>query len=126
MPFAGFKDWGDCMKRLAKKYPKKETREKVCGKLQAQHESKHEKLKTLKEEIAFESDILKEIEKELEKEKKWMQKAVKEKNVGKTTAECKKMGYKGVTDECLRKLKKRGGKWAQRANFAINARRINK
>jgi len=31
MPFAGYKDFGDCMAKLAKKYPKKETRQKVCG-----------------------------------------------------------------------------------------------
>jgi len=126
MPFAGFKDWADCMSKLKSKYPKKETREKVCGKLQSKHESKHEQLQALKDEIALEAEIFKQIEEELEKEKKWMQKAVKKKNVGKTTAECKKMGYKGVTDECLNKLLKRGGKWARRASFAKAARKVSK
>jgi len=64
MPFAGFKDWADCQRKLAKKYPDKKKRDKVCGKLQARDE-KHEQLKLLKQEIAKEKECLEEIGKEL-------------------------------------------------------------
>jgi len=50
MPFAGFENWADCMRKNAKRYPNKETRQKVCGKLQALHEKKHE-IKLIKAEI---------------------------------------------------------------------------
>ena len=65
MPFAGYKDFGDCMAKLAKKYPKKETRQKVCGSLQAKHETKKHELETLKQEIAKEKEFLKSIGKGL-------------------------------------------------------------
>jgi len=65
MPFAGFKDFGDCMNKLKSKYPKKETRQKVCGALQAKHEKKHKKLEALKKEIVKELESFKEIGKEL-------------------------------------------------------------
>jgi len=73
---------------------------------------------------------MKELLEEAKKPKKWMQKAAKKMKQkgteGSTTAECKKMGYDGVTDECLRKLLKRGGVWTKRANFALNARKMKK
>jgi len=97
-----------------------------CGKQWGGISKKKNKNEDLKYDILFELIDLKIIDEKLQEEKKWMQKAVKEKNVGKTTAECKRMGYDGVTSECLQKLKKRGGKWAQRANFAINAKKVSK
>jgi len=41
MPFAGFENWDDCMndEEMKERYPDKEVREKICGKLQAQEES---------------------------------------------------------------------------------------
>lgn len=65
MPFAGFKDFGDCMNKLKSKYPKKKTRQKVCGSLQAKHENKKHELETLKQEIAKEKKFFEEIGKGL-------------------------------------------------------------
>jgi len=65
MPFAGFKNFDDCLTKLKSKYPKIKTRKKVCGALQAKHEHKHERLVFLKEEIAKEKEFLEDIGKEL-------------------------------------------------------------
>lgn len=42
MPFAGFKDFDDCKKKMIGKGYSTKSSEKICGKLQAQHESKKE------------------------------------------------------------------------------------
>jgi len=76
MPFAGHKNFGECMKSLAKKYPKKLTRQKVCGKLQALHEKKHE-IDDIKKTILEEKRDFVRIQKELENNRKWMQKCLK-------------------------------------------------
>jgi hypothetical protein len=126
---------------------------KIWGGISKKKDSKKEELIFLEADIEMEMEeigkkqncncpikiareIIKDIDKQLEdlksmkielaKKKKWMQGAVKKKNVGKTTAECKKMGYGGVTTKCLKALLKRGGTWAKRANFALNARKIAK
>lgn len=36
MPFGPYKDFADCMSKLASKYPDKKTRQKVCGKMQSE------------------------------------------------------------------------------------------
>lgn len=61
---------------------------------------------------------------------KWMQAASermeRKGTKGATTRACKNMGHKGVTDECLSKLSKRGGVWKKRVSFARTARKIAK
>lgn len=78
MPFAGFPNFGGCMNDsgMKKKYPKKETRQKVCGKLQSLHEKKHE-INEIKKEILEEKRDMLRIQKELENNKKWIQKCLK-------------------------------------------------
>ena len=54
------------------------------------------------------------------KEKKWIQKAVPEKNEGKFAEWCKRNGFKGVCQSCINKAISKGGSSAKMANFAIN------
>ncbi len=62
--------------------------------------------------------------------KDWMGKAskrMKRKGTeGSFTRWCKKQGYNGVTQACIKKGLKQGGKIAKKANFARNARKANK
>jgi len=121
MPFAGFKDWADCMAKMAKRYKKIEIRRKVCGKLQAQHEKKLE-IEEIKKRVQQERKEIAIIRKELqEKKKKWIQKAVKGMKVGSFTAWCKRHGFGGVNQACINAAARAGGKIAQKALFAANA-----
>lgn len=63
--------------------------------------------------------------KELEKQKKFIQKAIKK--PGSFTDWCKKQGYNGVTEECIKKgLKSKDKKVQARAKLAIALRNIAK
>lgn len=61
------------------------------------------------------------------KKKKWMQKAARSMKrrgtVGSFTRWCKKQGFRGVTNECIRRALKRGGALAKKAAFAKAARK---
>lgn len=63
--------------------------------------------------------------------KKWMQSAAKrmkaKKTTGSFTAICKRWGFSGVTEECIRRgLKSRSAAIRKKANFARNARKASK
>ena len=52
---------------------------------------------------------------------------IKPQNRGKFTLYCKRLGFKGVTAECINKAKKSGSKQLKkRAVFAQNARKWNR
>jgi hypothetical protein len=58
--------------------------------------------------------------------KRWIQQAVKPKNVGKFTDHCKREGAKGVTEACIQKgMHSKNLKTRREANFANNMRKIN-
>lgn len=61
---------------------------------------------------------------------KWLQKAskrMKKKGTeGSFTRWCKKQGFNGVTQACIKKGLNQGGKIAKKANFARNVRKSSK
>ncbi|MBD3260458.1 MAG: hypothetical protein GF334_02055 [Candidatus Altiarchaeales archaeon] len=78
-----------------------------------------EEKKLLRE--ATELDIISNtIEKIAKKEKKWIQKAVSEKDEGKFGKWCKSNGFDGVCQACIDKAVAEGGKPQQMALFAVN------
>lgn len=64
------------------------------------------------------------------KNSRWMQRANKRMErkgtKGSFTRWCKKQGYNGVTEACIKKGLKQGGKIAKKAQFAKAARKANK
>jgi len=125
MPFAGYKDFADCMAKNAKRYPDAETRAKVCGSLKAKHEKKME-IEQIKQKILEERKEIKEMIDVLYAEaEKFIQKAIKK--PGAFTEWCKRQGFDGVTSECIRRgMASDDPKTRKRAALAKTLRKLAK
>lgn len=122
MPFAGFKDWADCISKVKAK--SLEAKKRICGSLKAKHEDHMKEIEEIKLEIAQRKKEIIEIKEQLlASKKKWIQGVVKK--PGAFTTYCKRLGYKGVTSECINHALKQGGHPAKMAAFAKAMRKIN-
>ena len=89
-----------------------------CNKQWGGIPKKKTKNEEILDDIIFELVDLEMMDNKLAEKKKWIQKAVTEKSKGKFTAYCKKLGYDGVTDQCIAHALKQGGHPAKMATFA--------
>lgn len=94
---------------------------KKWGGISKKKDSKKElNLIFLKADIDLELEDIKIQETFLAKTKKWIQKAVPEKNKGDFKSWCKKKGFSGVSQACINAAAKAGGHASKMAVFAVN------
>lgn len=74
----------------------------------------------LKADIDLELEDIKITEGILAKKKKWIQKAVSKKTKGDFGEWCKRNGFSGVSQACINKAAKAGGRASKMALFAVN------